>query len=365
MTSSKTWKRVWVAVGVLLLAANVDAYGKGKPAADGDAAGEAGDPEALIRQGNELRKQGRSEQALPYFRAAYAAARTPRTAGQLGLSEMTIGYWVEAETHLGEALEFPNHPWVAKNMPTLREMIAKAREKIAEITVSGSPVGSEVRVNGRVVGSLPLPKPLRLAEGQVDIQVTSPGHKPDLRTLSAKGGEKLHVAVNLEVDAVVARTADAGSVPRAVEPQGTTTPPPGLGHDAEAPAEHAAWPTAATVTAGAGVLAIGFGVVELFLWSHAQSSFNDHLGPKPGSPGVLQKDCGEQDPMRGGPGCQSLYDAVVRDRTLAVVGVAAGAALGVTTFVLWRSSHGSSDHEQKISCAPNPVDRGMECRWRF
>ena len=46
------------------------------------AAGESGEAEALIRQGVQLRIQGKPERALPFFEKAYQTSRTPRTAAQ-------------------------------------------------------------------------------------------------------------------------------------------------------------------------------------------------------------------------------------------------------------------------------------------
>jgi hypothetical protein len=319
------------------------------------------DPETLIRKGNDLRQQGRNEEALPLFQAAYAAARNPRTAGQLGLSEMTVGYWVEAETHLAEALEFPNHPWVAKNSEGLREMLKKARSKIAEVDVAGSPAGAEVRVNGRVVGALPLAKPLRIGEGRIQIEVVAPNHKSETRSLSVKGGEKETVTVNLEKVAPIAAVAarqPATSPPVTVPAPVLITPV-----SRDLPAERRSkWP--AFATAGVSVLAVGFGTVELFRWQHAEDSFNGHLGPGPGSPMASKHDCGEQDPMRGGPGCQSLYDEAVQARTLSIVGFAVGGALAATSAVLWLSEPGAA-RERRVSCAVDPQRRRMECGWRF
>ena len=79
-------------------------------------AGESGEAEALIRQGVELRAQKKDERALPLFEKAYQLSRSPRTAGQLGLVEMALGYFVDAEKYLSEAVASPDHPWVAKNL---------------------------------------------------------------------------------------------------------------------------------------------------------------------------------------------------------------------------------------------------------
>ena len=96
-------------------------------------AGESGEAEALIRQGVELRSQKKDERALPLFEKAYQISRTPRTAGQLGLVEMALGYFVDAERYLGEALSSPDHPWVAKNLATLKAQLAAAKAQIGEL----------------------------------------------------------------------------------------------------------------------------------------------------------------------------------------------------------------------------------------
>src|SRR5687767_11306624 len=66
--------------------------------------------EELIRQGNELRRDGKDHAAVGLFQKAYDLQRSPRTAGQLGLAESALGYWMAAERHLGEALAAPRHP---------------------------------------------------------------------------------------------------------------------------------------------------------------------------------------------------------------------------------------------------------------
>src|SRR3954462_15795246 len=71
---------------------------------------DAAEVEALISKGNELRRAGTPGPALPYFQKAYELARTPRTAGQLGLAEPAAGYPVDAAEHLAVALQSPNDP---------------------------------------------------------------------------------------------------------------------------------------------------------------------------------------------------------------------------------------------------------------
>src|SRR6187455_2893583 len=83
---------------------------------------DAAEVEALIAKGNELRRAGTPGPALPYFQKAYQLARTPRTAGQLGLAELAAGYPVDAEEHLASALQTPDDPSIAK----FRKMLTDA-----------------------------------------------------------------------------------------------------------------------------------------------------------------------------------------------------------------------------------------------
>ena len=134
--------------------------------------------EALIREGVSLRQSGKDERALPVFQKAYHLVRSPRTAGQLGLVQMAMGYWLDAEQHLTEALESPDHPWVAKNRAGLEGALANLRSKIGEITIGGAVPGAAVQVNGRMAGTIPLPAPIRLAKGKVEIRVSVSRGRP-------------------------------------------------------------------------------------------------------------------------------------------------------------------------------------------
>ena len=78
------------------------------------------EPEALIRQGVEMRRQGDDLKAHGYFQRAYDIARTPRSAAQLGLADLAIHDNLAAEQHLSEALA-SSDPWVRQNRPVLEK----------------------------------------------------------------------------------------------------------------------------------------------------------------------------------------------------------------------------------------------------
>src|SRR5437868_5098645 len=82
-------------------------------------AARADDADALIKQGVELRRARRDREALERFRRAYDLAPTPRALAQMGLAEQALSRWVDAESHLGRALEIAEDAWIAKYRTTL------------------------------------------------------------------------------------------------------------------------------------------------------------------------------------------------------------------------------------------------------
>src|SRR5512138_3799471 len=58
---------------------------------------ESEEPEALIRQGIELRRRGDDARAHGYFKRAYELSKTPRAAAQLGLVDQAVGRFAEAD----------------------------------------------------------------------------------------------------------------------------------------------------------------------------------------------------------------------------------------------------------------------------
>ncbi len=159
-------------------------------AAPARAATDAEQAEALIREGVKLRSHDSTPQALPLFEKAYQVSRTPRTAAQLGLCELELGYFVEAERYLTEAMAAPDHPWVAKNKATLKKSLDAARASIGELALTLSPAGAEVSLNGKPVDRALLGAPIRLGKGPVDVEVRAAGYQPARETVTIVGGKR-------------------------------------------------------------------------------------------------------------------------------------------------------------------------------
>ncbi|MEA2697988.1 MAG: hypothetical protein QOI66_2259 [Myxococcales bacterium] len=335
---------------------------QGVRAADVDSA------EALIKQGIELRQQGHDVRALPLFRKAYEMARNPRTAAQLGFCEMALGYWVDAENHLSEAMDVPEHPWVAKNTIEIAGALSAVRRNITTIVVDGEPPGAEVVVNHQVAGRLPLNQPVRLGRGIADIEVRAPGYVAVSRSMKIPGGTSEHVTIVLSRNASARNISDGlqsgptkeNESPRVVSMEKAPASP-----SQEEPG-HRNLRTAALVTASSGALAIIFGAIETVVWIKKYDEFQDHTGPLPASLSTIGRNCGRGEMNYGGSGCQPLYAEMTTARTLAIVGYGLGAVLGVTSGILLATSRpNSGKSDVAFTYAPDFVHRGIVCNVSF
>jgi len=351
----------------------------------------ADEAEALIRQGTELRHQDQDVKALPYFEGAYHLSRNPRTAAQLGLVKMALGYCVDAERLLDEALAVPDHPWIARYRATLEQTRDNARKNIGEIVVTGSPDGAEVFVNGRQAGALPLGEPLRLDRGPVEVQLRARGYQPAARALTLKGGAREKLSIALEPGGTA-----GGPVVATVVPAPVATPVPAAAPSTEAPAvailpaEPLVTPSPAPASgageaagasllrplawtaAGVAAASLVFGVVETVTASHRSADFNDHsvLAPTAGDPAHRTFDC---QTAQLSDTCASLRDSWQRARTLAIVGyVGAGVFAGASAalFVLAHRQAAATESGDGVTpghlaCAPAWPAAGLNCRLAF
>jgi hypothetical protein len=178
----------WVIGGVLV----VGAMAPGTAVAE-----QIEDPEALIRQGIDLRRKGENLRAVGYFMRAYRLAKTPRSAAQLGLVEMAVEQWPESNRYLTEALE-SDDPWIAKQRPVLEQSREKVRTHLGVAVVSGVPDGTTVRVGSAGAESLPVDRKVWLGPGEVTLVFAS-GDRAVEKRISVVAGQRTLLTVVLTV----------------------------------------------------------------------------------------------------------------------------------------------------------------------
>jgi hypothetical protein len=222
--------------------------------------------EDLIRRGGELRRKGLDSEALPLYQRAHELAGTPRTAAQLGLVETQLGYRLEAERHLGDALAARNEPWIERYRKVLEETLRKVRDGIGSLILEGSPAGADVLVNGRPRGQLPLASPLRVVAGPADVELRCSGYTPVSAKIVIRERDEHRLKLNLTPLPSVP-IADAPAAKQRTPAGNRLVAAPSSRDQTLAPRWETAKITGATLL-GAGLLAIAAGGTLLLFDKH-------------------------------------------------------------------------------------------------
>jgi hypothetical protein len=251
------------------------------------------DPEALIRQGNEMRRRGDPERAYGYFKRAYDLGNTPRTAAQLGLVEQSLGNFGESDRHLSEALASAD-PWVERNRAALEESRTKARAHLGRIELRGAPAGAEVSIGGSPAVPLPTDGVLYATPGRTEVRILANGRETT-STVSVSKGETSVLEVAFPSPPRVEAGTSPQQAPTAVErraipsliatPAGTGASASGSTGSQSASAQLASVPTGKSpkqalstkevVGIATGAAGLGLGVAGFFVYRSGASKLDD------------------------------------------------------------------------------------------
>lgn len=175
--------QAWVCgvAALLAIASPLHAQGGGE-ASDGARSAEL---EALLERGIALRREGKDAEALEVFRRAVQVdPESARAQAQLGVTNQALGRWVQADTYLAEALSHTQDPYIARYRDALERAHQVVQDHIGTLQVDGGPAGATVALNGRVVGTLPVREPLKVAVGSYLLEVSLQDHYSVTRPVS-------------------------------------------------------------------------------------------------------------------------------------------------------------------------------------
>ena len=350
MTTTRSSLAGWACwVALLLATLGRSAHAQGPTAAPAPAVGEVAESDALILEGVKLREQGKDAEALHLFVRAQELAPTPRALAQRALAEQALGDWAQAEAHLKEALAAVDDPWIARHRPALEGALAVIGEHLGYLQVNGGVAGAELRLDGQLVGTLPLGAPLRVVTGRPLLEVTLAGYYPVRREIAIKAGSLSTESIELVAAPPQPQAAsDAGRATRA-SPQDEAV----SAHVATEPSSMRTLPPLVFWTvAGASVVLGG-----ITLWSGLNASAkNDAYEDYARQPGATSEEA-----LRG-------YDEAKSAETrtnvlLAGTGVAAAATLAIGVF--FTDWDGSPAEAAPIAIYSDGVDHGLVLERRF
>jgi len=358
--------------GQLLLAATL-LMGSTRALAEGQDEAPDGttDETSLIRKGLDLREKGQDEAALEVFQHAFDLSKSGRALAQIALAEQALGRWLDAETHLSQALMRSTDAWIERNEKLLSQALSEIQGHLGSLELSGDCKAGAVMVNGVQVASLPLSVPLRVPAGGVALEVRAPGYLPILRTVvvPARGLAReplVCVALAQPVPSAPPPSPPASPPSPPAPPPWSSAPPPPPATSAtagteqgKAPARQKTWaprPTAATILAVGALAALATGITFHVIRETRAGSYKDHhceTGTPPSD-------------------CQARYDAVNFAEYLAIAGYGGAAVLGGLATYLLLSSHYRTDASKlaatekglHLQCGPT-VGLGILCGGQF
>ena len=169
----------WLARGALLLSGLLPAELCAAPAAAQSPAEAADNPEVekLVTAAIASRAQGNDREALETLkRAAEIDPGSVRVQVHLSNVYQALGEWLAADQYLRLVLAQANHPYVVRHRKALEDARSVIEDNLGMLEVDGEPAGAEVRLNGRLVGTLPLAAPVPVTVGSYTLEVKREGH---------------------------------------------------------------------------------------------------------------------------------------------------------------------------------------------
>jgi hypothetical protein len=179
----------------------------------------------LIRRGVTEREQGHDQAALELFRQAYDRYHTPRAQAQMGLACQALGRWGEADESLSQALSSTTDPWITNNRRALEQALNVIGQHVGTLEVMSNVPGTEILVDGRLVGALPLRRPLRLPGGTAMLQARADGYGPSQRPVTVVPGQLTRESFTLLPISHTPEPAAAPPPPAFVEAPAAPPPP--------------------------------------------------------------------------------------------------------------------------------------------
>ncbi|HWO14686.1 MAG TPA: PEGA domain-containing protein [Polyangiaceae bacterium] len=183
------------------------------PAAAEDAA-----VEALIQRGIQLRRDSADEEALNVFlEAEKQDPRSVRVLLHIVTAAQAAGKWLVADAYMKKVSALENDPYYRRHADAIDVVRRAVAARVGTFQAQGEPDGASVRLDGQIIGTLPMKDPVSIEAGAYVMEVEKPGFYRLRRNVSITGGVLTREPVELNRAQARADLAAGGGAAGAAE----------------------------------------------------------------------------------------------------------------------------------------------------
>lgn len=167
--------------------------------------------EALIQRGIQLRRDSADDEALSVFLEAEKQDPTSvRVLLHVVTAAQAAGKWLIADAYMKKVSALSDDAYYRRHADAIDVVRRAVVARVGSFQAQGGPDGASVRLDGQLVGTLPMTKPASIEAGAYLMEVHKPGFYRLRRNVTISGGVLTREPVELN-RAVVRSDVGAGS----------------------------------------------------------------------------------------------------------------------------------------------------------
>jgi len=172
--------------------------------------------EALIQRGIQLRRNSADEEALAVFLEAERQAPTSvRVLLHVVTAAQSAGKWLLADSYMRKVSLLSDNDYYRRHADAIDVVRRTIAARVGSFQAQGGPDGASVRLDGHLVGTLPMADPAPVESGAYLMEVQKPGYYRLRRSVNVVGGVLTREPVELNRAAARADLATRRRTPPA------------------------------------------------------------------------------------------------------------------------------------------------------
>src|SRR5262245_30275843 len=145
--------------------------------------------EALIQRGIQLRRNNSDEEALAVFLEAEKQDPTSvRVLLHVVTAAQAAGKWLLADSYMRKVTALESDPYYQRHADAIDVVRRSIAARVGTFQAQGGPDGASVRLDGQLVGTLPMTVPASIEAGAYLMEVHKPGFYRLRRNVTISGG---------------------------------------------------------------------------------------------------------------------------------------------------------------------------------